>query len=239
MSLAKQVKSDATDVYNIYVKKIIVIAMLGYAVKFCITMSSYELNNDNDNKILYKSSDVGLKMKINEMFPSIYINLHSIFAILSVILIMIQKELIRRNYLKDKIIKYLSFWTLHYYLGYIIITCVLIFDFNGFFMRIYSDWDDFDYFSYFFFAPWIIMIMGIYFTAKLQLWKYHRLFGNMLLKGCIATPIARFAGSVLQNNSMFNFLELNDEYSYYYGIGFITIIVGLWQLYELIQIIIL
>jgi len=82
----------------------------------------------------------------------------------------------------------------------------------------------------FFATPWIIFCIGIYFTATITSIKklcLHRLFGNMLLKACLATPFARLAGSYLQRCGW------DEEMGYYTGIGGVSGIVGIWQCYEL------
>ena len=48
----------------------------------------------------------------------------------------------------------------------------------------------------------------------------------MLLKGCIATPLARIAGSILQGQGFEN------SNGYYVGIGSVTIIISIWQIID-------
>ena len=70
------------------------------------------------------------------------------------------------------------------------------------------------------------MVIGIYGYAKQKTIHLHRYFGNMLLKGCIATPLARIAGSILQGQGFEN------SNGYYVGIGSVTIIISIWQIID-------
>ena len=75
-------------------------------------------------------------------------------------------------------------------------------DVCGFMMGDLSAWPGFSTFNFFFAAPWVLMFAGIYGCASSKLVCYHRFFGNMLLKGCIATPLARLAGAALQKQQV-------------------------------------
>jgi hypothetical protein len=100
----------------------------------------------------------------------------------------------------------------------------------GFLMAEHSSFDGFNIFIFIFAAPFTIFGLGLYFTAKRgEYIRYHRLFGNMLLKGCIGTPLARYGGSILQN--MFGY---TNERGYYVGIGLVTLLFGVWQFYEIV-----
>jgi hypothetical protein len=87
-----------------------------------------------------------------------------------------------------------------------------------------SSWPNFTTFNWFFFAPWVFMFVGIYGCASSKLLCYHRFFGNMLLKGCIATPLARLAGAALQRQGW------EDASGYYNGIGMVTMVISVWQI---------
>ena len=70
------------------------------------------------------------------------------------------------------------------------------------------------------------MITGLWVYATKKTIYLHRYFGNMLLKACIATPLARIAGSVLQRQGF------DSPNGYYLGIGSITLIVSIWQIVD-------
>ena len=237
VSIKDVLLQDSNDLYNMIFKWIIWPTLFLHSCRFLL-YSHQTLPNIENGGYLYESSDVGLNMTISSHFPWIYLNGHSYFAMLSVLLIIIQKQLISM-YAHNKIKSLVNlirnyvgfgFWDLHRMIGILTLSSVLIFDINGFLMGVYSDWDKFDVFSYFFFAPWIFMIIFVYISAKMKWFIIHRYVSNMLLKACIVTPIARIAGSICQNIGIWG-----DEYGYYYGIGAVTLFSTLWLLYELPQ----
>eukprot|EP01084_Bolivina_argentea_P114737 204218_1 len=243
-SLQTILLADHNDLYNTVFRWIIWPILLYHCFNFIAHSFNVE-EQANARSFQYQSSDVGLSMKIKQHFPMLYLNGHSYFAMLSVFLIVIQKQLISLHSQKKTktLIEYIrrtmplfigikTFWNLHKLMGILTLLSVLIFDICGFLMGPYSDWDKFDIFSYFFFAPWIFMIIGVYGTAKFKMWIAHRYFSNMLLKACIVTPIARIAGAMCQNIGIWG-----EEFGYYYGIGAVTVMSTIWLLYELFQLI--
>ena len=56
-------------------------------------------------------------------------------------------------------------------------------DVAGYLMAEYSTLQHFDIFIYLFAAPFAFFAVAIYFTASAKRIQYHRLFGNMMLKG--------------------------------------------------------
>jgi hypothetical protein len=76
-------------------------------------------------------------------------------------------------------------------------------------------------------------MIGIYFTAKKTCpvtLSLHRLLGNMMLKGCVAVPASRFAGAALQ---LFGKPYWNEVSGFYQGITGTSLIVCLWETYDL------
>ena len=53
----------------------------------------------------------------------------------------------------------------------------------------------------------------------------------MLFKGVVGTPMARIAGMIMQSFASSPAAWPTD---YYLGIGFVTVILGLWQVAELV-----
>ncbi len=72
------------------------------------------------------------------------------------------------------------------------------------------------------------MILSVYFSAQFRFWAIHRFASNLLLKACIVTPIARFAGAMCQI-----YAGKSQEFGYYYGIGGVTMLSTFWALTEL------
>ena len=89
-----------------------------------------------------------------------------------------------------------------------------------------------DTFIYLFIAPFVTFAIGLYATASPQYIHYHRLFGNMLVKGVVGTPLARMCATILQSNP--NHSPLDHASDYYLGIGFVTLVLGAWQVLELV-----
>ena len=72
-------------------------------------------------------------------------------------------------------------------------------DAAGYAMGRFSSFAHFDTFSVLFALPFAIWLVSIWVTAKAKWLQTHRLLSNMLLKGCIATPLARAGGALLQH----------------------------------------
>jgi len=217
---------DSSDIYNRYVKYLILPALLFYGY-FALLGQSVLLSN-TDGSYLHQARDSSLSMSLSTPFPTWLISTHSISGVFLYTLVIFNKFFVT----KMANGQYQKYVFLHRWVGRLCLLLLLSMDFAGFFMGPYSIFQSFKIFSYFFAAPWIIFCIGIYFTATIstvkQL-KLHRLFGNMLLKACLATPFARLAGSYLQKKGW------DEEIGYYTGIGGVSCLVGIWQCYELFQ----
>mmetsp|Transcript_38724 Transcript_38724/g.62056 ORF Transcript_38724/g.62056 Transcript_38724/m.62056 type:complete len:127 (-) Transcript_38724:184-564(-) len=97
----------------------------------------------------------------------------------------------------------------------------------------YVAWENFTTFEYLFAAPWLLFFFGIYTFASKKTIRLHRLFGNMLLKACIATPLARLAGSLLQRSEYAKLRNWTDETSYYVGIASVSAFIAIWQVVDI------
>ena len=102
-------------------------------------------------------------------------------------------------------------------------------DAAGYAMGRFSSFAHFDTFSVLFAAPFALWLVGIWLTATSGWLRTHRLLSNMLLKGCIATPLARAGGALLQQFRP----DLGIAFGYYGGIGAVTVLIGVWQVFEL------
>ena len=71
-------------------------------------------------------------------------------------------------------------------------------DAAGYAMGRFSSFSHFDTFSVLFALPFAVWLVGIWLTATRGWLQTHRLLSNMLLKGCIATPLARAGGALPQ-----------------------------------------
>ena len=78
---------------------------------------------------------------------------------------------------------------------------VAVMDVAGYLMGPYSAWTSFLAFEKLFFAPWLPMAGSIYLLAGRGTVRLHRLSANVLVKACIATPLARLAGRCVVTES--------------------------------------
>jgi hypothetical protein len=84
---------------------------------------------------------------------------------------------------------------------------------------------------HYFMLPFCAFALGLYLTASPPYIAYHRLFGNMMLKACVGTPLARIVAAIIQERSVVR----DRDWEYYRGIGFVSGALALWQLLELVR----
>ena len=115
----------------------------------------------------------------------------------------------------------------HRRLGYCILLACAIMDGAGYYMGRYSAFPHFETFSVWFALPFAVWLILIPLTAKLKLLHTHRLLSNMLVKGCIATPLSRVGGAHLQR------MGWETASGYYVGIFGVAMVIGVWQLIDI------
>ena len=217
-----ELEADSKDIYNKYVKWVVMV-FLGWYVFRVIMNKTEEMVGVGEGGIRVSiARDSGLKMIVSE-FPSAFLpNLHAISGILLCALVLVQKQNVL---LMMKSYKTYAF--VHKWLGYIILGLISAMVYGGYMLGKFSAFKGFDVFSVFFAAPWVIWIACIYYTARPSMISIHRLLSNMMLKGCIATPLSRIAGALLQRVEGWD-----EESGFYQGIGGVSMIIALWQIYE-------
>jgi hypothetical protein len=218
--LRGELVTDSKDIYNRGLKWFILIFMGWYIVRSLITQHEDEA----DNGIFTSTArDSGLKMHMKQFPPESLLNLHAISGFLLCIFVLVQKHTIILMLEKS----YKKYAYLHKYLGYTILTLISAMVYGGYALGAYSAFASFDIFSFFFALPFVLWIVGIYYTARASMITFHRLLGNMLLKGCVAVPMSRIGGAFLQG------LKGWDAVSgFYQGIGGVALIILIWQTYE-------
>ena len=250
MLVRAHLKADSADVYNTKCKRFIV----PFAVAYLFVYTSVSLSTwwrgggagrPLENNVTHHSADCGLRMQLNQVdvqaksiagfsYFSLIHRSHALAAMSLFFVCIYQKHNVqlmaslakRASATKD----YRMQLQEHRFYGKVGLLLVLAMDLCGLLMGPFSSWEKFTTFNFFFFAPWLFMVGGIYGCATSKLIKWHRYFGNMLLKGCIATPIARIMGSLLQQLKMlYGFNGWDDSHGFYYGIGAVTLIISLWQ----------
>ena len=93
----------------------------------------------------------------------------------------------------------------------------------------YSALTSFDVVIAFVATPWPIICLGVLFSAYESRWQLHRLFANTLLKACIAVPLSRVGGAVLQRSGW------ETSSGYYTAIIASTLLISIWQIIEIWQ----
>lgn len=227
---ADAVASDRTDIWNRQVRFVVLPILFVYVVHALLQTHTTDMivstSNEEEQTIYHaRARDSGLLMTLKAPFPSFLQDVHIYSAILLFIATFVQKELVRRG------IGLAKPAAVHHYLGYFVLLMANVMNAAGFFMGWgdFSNLDNFTIFIWFFAAPWPLISLGIYFSAKLSAWQWHRLFANALLKACIAVPMSRVLGAVLQRNGWEHAL------GYYTGIIGSTILIGLWQIADIVQ----
>lgn len=155
---------------------------------------------------------------------------------------MLQKELVR--WMADG---KMSWAVYHRWLGMFSMLCMIAMFSAGFLMGPYSTWEGFDVFSFFFAAPFAIWTATIYISARWGQFRWHRLFANQCFKGlifarafcffclldiqigCLAVPLARLAGALVQKYAP----HLGEAQGYYVGIGCVTGVIALWEMFDI------
>ena len=249
MAISRLVKdqliADSSDFFNRKLKYPLYVFVTGYVVFFLINRTVFNVfegspavaNSTEDGQV-HVAADSGLLMNLrnfrNREFYT-YQRLHSSFAVGAFVMVLFQKFTVSKMAFYASAKKYTKaarnrfydgFLQYHKFFGKLCVASVFIMDICGLFVGKFSAWKNFQTFNLYFFLPWIFMIIGIYGTARSSTMHLHRFFGNMLLKGCIATPFARIAGSMMQR------LGFKNSTGYYVGIGTVTAIISCWQLID-------
>lgn len=218
-------RADRADWFNRRVKYVLWILVLVWIVStFGLRQSSHRtLEHVADNLLLSRSRDAGLQMTLKEAFPQHLLSIHSFAGAMLLVGCLLQKQLV--VWMVDNY----STWALvHRINGAICIISMLCMAGGGFFMGPYSTWERFEIFSFFFALPWLIWVVLIYMSVQLEQYQWHRLFGNQCLKGCITVPLARLCGAWVQAN----FPQWGEANGYYIGIGFVVLLVGIWEMLD-------
>ena len=192
------IELDATDFYNRRAKWVLVPVLAMY--NFHSVFLSRGQRSDTRS-----ISGEGLAMDLVAPLPLPLLHAHSCGAIVLVLLTLLQKETVPgmlRAPTKDGS-RPLGLATsgarLHRRLGYGCLTALAVMDAAGYAMGRYSAFANFDTFSVLFALPFAAWLVAIPLTARCGWMRSHRLASNMLLKGCIATPLSRLGGALLQH----------------------------------------
>ena len=217
--IQQQITFDTLDSYHAV--KPFVLCVLGiYGIVFVV--NRHITQADPLTNAQTSVAKDGLRLGVSEEIPEWLVNTHAFCAVAALVLALMQKEMMVN--LNQEYGKYIS---THRLFGKTCLVLVGVMDAAGYAMGKWSSFANFTVLSVLFAAPWLVFVAGIYFTAKPSLIVWHRIFGNLLIKGCIATPISRWCGALLQRCGW------QDALGYYEGIGAVTVLAGIWSMVDL------
>eukprot|EP00035_Acanthoeca_spectabilis_P000649 m.74762 g.74762 ORF g.74762 m.74762 type:complete len:245 (+) comp10337_c0_seq1:94-828(+) len=216
------VAEDSADLYNRVIKWIAVPILLFYSLQFLVSAYGPAADAEQNDSLVRVGADSGLRMDLHTPMPEWLVQSHATGAVVLVLLMLAQKEVVvrmARAYSGNR--------QLHKYIGFAGLAACAVMDIAGYALGRYSAFDSFTLFSVFFAAPFAVFGVATLVSAKLRWWRVHALCANMILKGCLATPISRLGGATLQH------LGWPTAAGYYQGIFGVTAVVSLWQLADL------
>ena len=228
-------RADATQrSYHVLLKGLTFVPLAVYTLVF-ITSHHAESTSETDGGGKDKVDKVaeakdGLRIRLrspDESLPEWKLAMHSFAAMGLLAACVLQKETV--VWMARGAREYAAWIRTHRWVGRIALGMVVAMDAGGFLMAPHAGLEHFDTFIYLFAAPFAVFGVGLYVTATPEYLDWHRLFANMLVKGCIGTPLARWAGALLQRNGW----DIGP--GYYVGIGGVTVVLGVWQLVELVE----
>jgi hypothetical protein len=217
----EELKLDRSDAYNRWVRYVAVPALTAYGA---MTVLSSHTVEEKDGMFRYAARDTGLVMTTTSVFPKSLLATHMWSGIALFTLTVIQKAVV---YGMSTSYKY--YRDIHGALGFFILLLSLSMAAAGFGLGLHSALPSFVAFSVLFSAPWVFWSVSVWWSASMKRIQLHRLLGNMMLKGCLAVPLSRVVGSVLQQQGW------GEAEGYYQGIGFASVVVGVWQIMDLIE----
>lgn len=219
-------RDDALDIYHRRFKYITLPCLSLYIVH-ALRHSGQQIAGSNATSFVSSSGDSGLKMTLSSPIPYWMLVAHGRGSLLLCALVLMQKEVVRWM-ARSGGASVLSYARVHRAIGYTTLMTLVIFIYSGYSMCAHSTFEDFDIFAILFVMPFVVWLVGIWLTARAHMWKAHAFLANMLLKGCIATPLSRVGGAFLQRHGW----PLSS--GYYQGIFGVAAVVGVWQLSDLV-----
>lgn len=209
--------------------------LCGYLAVACLRSNVYETSRGAEGSLLYASPE-GLQMTLHEEFPSWFLQVHRWAGVVLVPLVVLQKHLVpsmavwpRGSDQRNR----LSRWSpeavrkSHVVIGYASLGAIGYMAFCGFFLRSSSTFEGFQWAMVLFVAPWIVFLAAVPLTVWKDYRVAHAVIGSAVFKACVAVPLARTLGVVLQQWSSSPATMARD---YYLGIGIAAVAVGAWAI---------
>lgn len=213
---------DGNDLYNRHLKRVLVAALLLWLV-YTFLWSSHATHTDGAGRVVSFSRDGGLQMTLLEPIPLFFLRAHSFAGAALLGSVVLQKYFVLRMSEQSGYARW------HRWNGYACLVMMAVMSFNGWVMGFWSSWDNFPAFSVGFAAPYAFWIVSILVTIYRRQYRWHRLFANQALKGCIVVPAARLVGGVVQRAAP----HLGESLGYYYGIGVVVLVAAVWEISDI------
>ena len=166
-------------------------------------------------------------MTVNGSFPQVFMRVHYWAGVLLIPFAVIQKHVSLAMGKVKRSSRTLRF--AHKWLGYTIVLMVCFMAGGGFSLRQYSTFDGFQIAMVLFVAPWVLFALLVPISGYCNWGLTHVISGDALFKACVAVPLARSLGVLLQTCSA---LSLSN--GYYAGILMSTVVIGVWATYDVI-----
>jgi uncharacterized membrane protein len=211
--------SDSRDVWHRRIKWAAVPVLAVYAMYAVRNIGHRFLSASQADKTFTSvAADSGLQMKLLQPFPRWALTAHGLGAVALLAMTLAQKEVVRL--MSQDHARYVG---VHRRLGYAALAALLIMDMAGYYMGRFSAFPHFSTFSIGFAMPFAVWLVGIWWSASARWLRLHAFLSNMLLKGCIATPLSRLGGALLQSAGW------DQARGYYQGIFGVAAVIVVWQ----------
>ena len=218
----RTLREDAADrAYHVCAKALLVVPLAAYAVVFALS------RHEEREGVAEAKDGLRMPLRAGDALPEWKLSAHSGAAMGLLACCLFLKETVARMARGGK--AYAALVGTHRWVGRAALALVAVMDGAGLLMGPHSALDHFEVFIVFFAAPFAVFGALLYATASPRWIEYHRLFANMMVKGCIGTPLARWGGAALQR------LGWADGAGYYQGIFGVAALLGAWQLVEVAQ----
>ncbi len=221
---------EQVDSYRRRLRPVILVALAAYAAVTLAGQSSVRAApaGNGSAPLIFSARDTGAEMPLHAEFSPLLLKTHGLGAVLLFALALVQKELVGTVGPHPTPHDRAVFLRRHRRIGYATLALAAVMDTAGLLMAPASAMPYFDVFIYVFFMPWVIIGVGVYWTARARALAAHRAFGNLLFKACLSVPLARVLSPALSS------LGWPDTSAYYGGIGVAAAAIGAWAAADLL-----
>ena len=233
-AVCAEIALDSVDFWNRWLQYLVLPLLSVYAAIALFRNRDEQPTQVSENEFEFVARDSGQRMIVQTPFPDFLLQAHTFTALALFMLTFTQKLLLPRMAETRLRVQ------LHRYAGYVILALSSAMAAAGFAMRSYPSIPGFATFSYFFAAPWLFLSITVLASARSKDIALHRLLGNMLLKACIAVPLSRIMGAVLQR-----WWDCDDVRAqchaqavaegYFHGIADTSLVVACWQVADVLS----